>query len=93
MNQSKLGSIIEVAMNILIGFTINWVCNLWILPLYGFNITGGQAFSMGLIFTIISVARGYVLRRFFNGHLHLVSKRLAALSSQKLVKRIDNEKN
>lgn len=91
MNQSKLGSIIEVAMNIIIGFKINWICNLWILPLYGFNITGGQAFSMGLIFTIISIVRGYVLRRFFNGYLHLVSKRLAALSNEKLTKGINNE--
>lgn len=83
MNQSRLGSLIEVALNILIGFTINWVANLWILPLYGFHITGTQAFSMGLIFTVISVVRGYLLRRFFNGYLHLVSARLASLSTEK----------
>lgn len=83
MNQSRLGSLIEVGLNILIGFGINWFANLWILPLYGFHITGGQAFSMGLIFTVISVVRGYVLRRFFNGHLHLVSARIASLSTEK----------
>jgi hypothetical protein len=38
-----------------------------ILPAYGFHITGGQAFSMGLIFTAISLVRSYVLRRWFNG--------------------------
>jgi hypothetical protein len=83
MKQSKLGSVIEVALNILIGFAINWVANMWILPIYGFHISGGQAFSMGLIFTVISVARGYLLRRFFNSHLHRVSDRLAKLSTQK----------
>lgn len=81
MNQSRLGSLIEVALNILIGFSINWVANLWILPLYGFHITASQAVSMGLVFTIISVVRGYLLRRFFNTHLHVVSARLAALST------------
>jgi hypothetical protein len=64
--QTRTGSAIEVATNILVGFSINWVANLLILPLYGFQITGGQAFSMGLIFTAIAIVRGYVLRRVFN---------------------------
>ena len=69
MNQTRLGSLIEVLFNIAIGFSINWVANIWILPLYGFHITGGQAFSMGLIFTIISVVRSYIIRRYFNARL------------------------
>lgn len=81
MNQTKLGSLIEVCINILIGFSINWVANLWILPLYGFNITGGQAFSMGLIFTVISVARGYCIRRWFNSRLRALSQRLAGAAA------------
>jgi hypothetical protein len=64
--QTRLGSAIEVALNIVIGFSINWIANLLILPLYGFQVTGGQAFSMGLIFTVIAIVRGYVLRRVFN---------------------------
>jgi hypothetical protein len=77
MNQSKLGSLIEVCVNIVIGFAINWLANIWILPLYGFNVTGGQAFSMGLIFTVISVVRSYCVRRWFNAHLHRASLELA----------------
>ena len=69
MNQTRLGSLIEVIINIVIGFSVNWVANIWILPLYGFQITGGQAFSMGLIFTIISVVRSYIIRRYFNARL------------------------
>jgi hypothetical protein len=64
--QTRVGSAIEVAMNIVVGFSINWVANLLILPLYGFQVTGSQAFSMGLIFTVIAIVRGYVLRRVFN---------------------------
>lgn len=77
MNQTRIGSLIEVGVNIAIGFAINWVANLCILPLYGFHITGVQAFSMGLIFTIISVARGYIVRRWFNAMLQRAAQRMA----------------
>lgn len=77
MNQTRLGSFIEVCINILIGFSINWVANLYVLPMYGFQITGGQAFSMGLVFTVISVVRSYVIRRWFNARLHAMAQRLA----------------
>lgn len=77
MNQTRLGSLIEVTFNIAIGFAINWVANIYILPLYGFQITGGQAFSMGLLFTIISVVRSYVIRRWFNARLHAAAQGFA----------------
>lgn len=77
MSQTRIGSLIEVCFNIAIGFAINWVANLYILPLYGFAITGGQAFSMGLIFTVISVVRSYIIRRWFNARLHGAALALA----------------
>ena len=77
MNQTRIGSLIEVAINIAIGFGINWIANLCILPMYGFQITGGQAFTMGLIFTVISVARGYIIRRWFNARLQRAAQRMA----------------
>lgn len=80
MNQTRLGSLIEVCLNILIGFSINWIANIYILPLYGFAITGGQAFSMGLIFTVISVVRGYVIRRWFNARLQATAQTLARMA-------------
>lgn len=80
MNQTRLGSLIEVCLNILIGFSINWIANIYILPLYGFAITGGQAFSMGLIFTVISVIRGYVIRRWFNARLQATAQTLARMA-------------
>jgi len=66
VSQTKKGSAFETVANTAIGFAINWWANLLILPLFGLPITGGQAFHMGLIFTAISIARGYVLRRGFN---------------------------
>jgi len=69
MNQTRIGSLIEVGINIAIGFAINWIANMVVLPLYGFRINGGQAFTMGLIFTLISVVRSYIIRRYFNARL------------------------
>lgn len=46
MNQTRIGSFIEVCINIAIGFAINWVANLYILPLYGFHIS--RRYSTGI---------------------------------------------
>jgi hypothetical protein len=66
MAQTKIGSMIEAFANIFVGFTINFFCNLAILPWFGFKVSPGSAFEIGLIFTVISLVRSYVLRRWFN---------------------------
>lgn len=68
MSQTKLGSFAEAWANIFIGFTINFLANLVILPLFGFtSLTPGKNFAIGILYTVISLARSYVLRRWFNG--------------------------
>ncbi len=68
MAQTKLGSFAEAWANIAIGFTINYFANLLILPLFGFtSLTPGKNFLIGVVYTFISLARSYVLRRWFNG--------------------------
>lgn len=69
MNQTRLGSLIEACINVLIGFAINFVANMLILPLIGFHITAGQNLFIGVLYTVISVARSYVIRRWFNARL------------------------
>jgi hypothetical protein len=67
MAQTKLGSIAEAWANIAIGFTINYCANLMILPLFGFHsLTARNNFIIGCIYTVISLVRSYVLRRWFN---------------------------
>jgi len=66
MRQTRLGSWLEAGTNIAVGFSINFIANLAILPAFGFHVTGRQAFDIGLIFTFISLLRSYVLRRVFN---------------------------
>lgn len=77
MSQSRLSSFYEACMNIVIGFSINWVANLLILPIFGFNVTGGQAFGIGVFFTAISLVRSYVIRRWFNARLSAMAQRMA----------------
>lgn len=67
MSQTKFGSFVEAWANIAVGFAINWCANLLVLPLFGFHVTGAQALGIGVIFTAISLARSYALRRWFNG--------------------------
>ena len=71
MQQTKLSSFIEAWVNVAIGFAINFTANLIVLPLFGFStLTAGVAFHIGLVYTVISVARSYVVRRWFNAWLH-----------------------
>lgn len=67
MNQTKWGSLVEAKANIVVGFAINWSANMIVLPWFGFKLSGGTAFEIGLVFTVISMARQYVIRRWFNG--------------------------
>lgn len=77
MMQSRLGSLYEALMNIVIGFSINYFANMLIFPLFGFHIGAGANFIMGCIYTVISLVRSYVIRRWFNARLQAVAARLA----------------
>jgi hypothetical protein len=66
--QTKLGSFIEAWANIAVGFGVNFAANMLILPLFGFKgLTLSKNLVIGLLYTLISLARQYVLRRWFNG--------------------------
>jgi len=77
MTQTRLGSLIESCINVLIGFWINFAANLAILPLFGYTPTLAQNFQIGLLYTVISIARSYVIRRWFNAKLHAAAQRMA----------------
>jgi len=64
--QSKLFSFIESVTNVVVGFIVAVLANILVLPLFGFYPSVGQATSIGVIFTIISLCRSYIIRRCFN---------------------------
>lgn len=78
MNQTRLGSFIESWVNVVIGFGINFVANLLILPAFGFtSLTVATNVYIGLIYTAVSVVRSYAIRRWFNARLHAAAMKLA----------------
>ena len=64
--QSKRESVIETLTSVFVGWLIGVILNLTVLPLFDYNITVVDSLLVSLIFTVISVIRGYVIRRFFN---------------------------
>jgi hypothetical protein len=77
MEQSKLGSFIESCMNIAIGYGIALLSQLTIFPLYGIHISLSTNLWIGLWFTVISLVRSYVIRRWFNARLRRAAQRMA----------------
>ena len=64
--QSKKDSLIESLTSTTIGWVIGVILNLTVLALFDYNITVTDSLLVPLIFTVVSVVRGYLIRRFFN---------------------------
>ena len=64
--QSKKESFIETLTSVFVGWLIGVILNMLVLPLFDYNITVIDSLWVSLIFTVVSVIRGYVIRRFFN---------------------------
>ena len=78
MEQSRLGSFIETCMNIAIGYGVALLSQLAIFPHYGINIPLSSNLWIGLWFTVISLVRSYVIRRWFNARMRRVAQSMAA---------------
>ena len=77
MKQSKLESIVEITLNTASGFVLSWAIYKWaVIPYRDFFIAYGEAFWVTVLFTVVSLVRSYVWRRFFNAGIH---KRIHAL--------------
>lgn len=77
MPQTRLGSLIESAMNILIGYWVALLSQLAIFPMFGIHIPFHDNLLIGAWFTLISLARSYIIRRWFNARLHRAAMRMA----------------
>ena len=64
--QSKLMSLWESWFNVIVGFGVNYIANLTVLPLFGVYINPIDNIFIGLIYTLISVCRSYCIRRYMN---------------------------
>lgn len=63
--QSRTHSFIETIVNIGIGYTFNIASQLFIFPMFGIHLPFSEHLLMGLYFTVFSILRGYLVRRWF----------------------------
>lgn len=64
--QTKKMSLIETLSSVAIGYIISLVAQMIIFPFFGINISFSENLAIGLFFTVVSIIRGYYVRRFFN---------------------------
>jgi hypothetical protein len=64
--QSRVMSLVEAAANVLAGYGVAVATQMMVFPWLGLSTTLGQNLQMGLIFTVVSLLRSYLLRRAFN---------------------------
>lgn len=69
MLQPKWHSVVETISSTAIGFAISWILNVLVLRAWGFPVKISESFWIACIFTIASLIRGYVVRRWFNAWL------------------------
>lgn len=64
--QTKKQSLIESLTNVLIGYMTAFISQLLIFPLFEIKISIQDNLLIGLYFTLISLIRSYIIRRYFN---------------------------
>lgn len=67
--QSRLGSFFESLANVVLGYGVAVGAQLLVFPLFGVVIPLSSNLAIGIIFTLVSLVRSYLLRRLFN-YLH-----------------------
>lgn len=77
MRQSRLESLIEAGMNVAIGYGVALLSQLAIFPMFGIYVPFSTNLWIGAWFTAISLARSYIIRRWFNARLHRAAQALA----------------
>ena len=64
--QTKKQSFIETLTSVFVGWLIGVILNMLVLPLFDYNVSLTDGVLISIIFTAVSVIRGYVIRRWFN---------------------------
>ncbi len=65
MKQSRLMSLVEAVANVALGYGVAVITQILIFPIFGLHTTLAQNLKMGAIFTMVSIARSFALRRVF----------------------------
>lgn len=77
MTQTRLASLYEVMISTAIGLVVSVALGLVIYPLYGYPVKVIDNIQFTVIWTVASIIRQYVVRRWFNRRLAALAQRLA----------------
>jgi hypothetical protein len=78
--QTRLGSFIESAMNIAIGYVVALLSQIAIFPLFDIHVPLKTNLWIGVWFTVISLVRSFAIRRWFNARIHAAAESMAVAS-------------
>ena len=70
MQQTKVESLVESFVNILIGYAVALISQIVVFPLFGIFVSLTTNLWIGAWFTVISLVRSYIIRRWFNAGIH-----------------------
>lgn len=66
MTQTRLMSFIESKTNAILGLIISWIFTYYGLPLFGLTPSASDASIITACYFVLSLGRGYFVRRIFN---------------------------
>lgn len=80
--QTRLVSLVETCVNVAIGFVVS--ASVWpvVAVWQGFDYTFASNMQVTAFFTVLSVARGYAVRRFFANGVHQLAAQVAGAISK-----------
>ena len=65
MKQTRWMSFVESVANVLVGYGVAVLTQMLVFPLFGLRASVSDNLVIGVIFTVVSLARSFTLRRVF----------------------------
>ena len=65
VRQTRRMSFVEAKANAVVGLAVSWAFTFFALPLFGLEPSAAEATAITSCYFLLSVARGYVIRRVF----------------------------
>ena len=65
MRQSRRMSLTEAIANVVIGYILAVATQVAVFPIFGIHITLADDLRIGFVFAVVSLIRGFMLRRVF----------------------------
>ena len=65
MKQSRAMSLVEAIANVVVGYGVAVATQMLVFPVFGLQTTLAENLKLGLVFTVVSIARSFTLRRVF----------------------------